>query len=176
MKPIRPYARKVMAAELVRPRGGQRGQALAELGIVITVLVLLTLGAIEYGYTFLALHVVTQATAAGARAASVLQVGNRGPCGGITSTGAIQDLVLSQTGSIAQVSRSDITVQQFDSCPGNSPCGPSCTGTPSPTVPCTSSPTTPIVCVTVKGTIPSIFGLRRSSGFTRVQSFRDEGR
>ena len=156
----------------------QKGQALTEFGIVVVLLVTITLGAVEFGYTFFALHMVTQATAAGARAASVLQVGSRGPCGGITDPSSIQDLVLSQIGSFATVSRSDITVQQFDSCPGNAPCGQSCNGTPATAIgSCVSPPpSTPVVCVTVKGAIPSIFGLRQSSGFTRVQSFRDGGR
>jgi Flp pilus assembly protein TadG len=156
----------------------QKGQALTELGIVVALLITITLGAVEFGYTFFAFHMVTQATAAGARAASVLQVGSRGPCGGITDPSSIQNLVLSQIGSVATVSSSNITVQQFDSCPGNAPCGPSCSGTPGTAVGSCASPppTTPVVCVTVKGTIPSIFGLRKSSGFTRVESFRDEGR
>src|SRR6266403_2557125 len=66
-------------------------------------LVTLTLGAIEFGYTFRALHTGTQATAAGARAASVLQGGNRDACGRITDTSAIDSLVRSQVGRVVTV-------------------------------------------------------------------------
>src|SRR2546422_8082587 len=65
-------------------RRNAKGQAFVELGIIVALLITITIGAVEFGYAFLALHTVTQATAAGARAASVLQVGNRDACGRIT--------------------------------------------------------------------------------------------
>ena len=158
-------------------RPGRKGQALVELGIVVTAVVLLTLGAVEFGYTFLALHLVTQATAAGARAASVLQVGHRDACGKIddTAKASVTSLVTSQAGNVA--SGMTVKVDQYDSCPGSSPCGPSCTSmVDGGSAGTCSTATLPVVCVTVNGTIPSIFGLRKSSAFTRAQGFRDEGR
>src|SRR5919198_736059 len=103
----------------------QKGQALTELGIVVVLLVTITLGAVEFGYTFFALHMITQATAAGARAASVLQVGTRGVCGQITDPTLINDigdLVRSQVASFATVT--SVQVKQVPD-PGTTfPCSP----------------------------------------------------
>jgi Flp pilus assembly protein TadG len=152
----------------LRNRRNGKGQALVEFGIVVTLLVVLTLGAIEFGYAFLALHFVTQATAAGARAASVLEVGSRGACGQLTGNyqAAIQTLVRSQVGSVATVS--SVVVEQV----------PQPTGSGTSTDPCGPTPNLmPKVSVTVQGSIPRIFGLLGSSPvqFTRTQTFRDEG-
>ena len=141
----------------------QKGQALTELGIVVALLITITIGAVEFGYTFFALHMVTQATAAGARAASVLQVGSRGVCGQITDPtlmSDITDLVRAQVGNFATVS--NVRVVQVP--------------TPGTTFPCPPATAMPKVNVIVDGTIPSIFGLRRSTGFERIETFRDEGR
>jgi Flp pilus assembly protein TadG len=148
------------------------GQALVELGIIVTLLIAITLGAVEFGYAFFALHTVTQATAAGARAASVLQVGNRDACGRITDTSAIDSLVRSQVGRVVTVApgASGVSVVQSNS-----------DGTPitgdGVTVPCSAS-NMPKVRVTVNATVPYIFGLLGSSAFnfTRTETFRDEGR
>src|SRR5437016_13586974 len=80
------------------------GQALAELGLVTVLCTLLLLGIVEFGYIFMALNTVTQATTAGARAASVVQMGSRGLCGKITDSSAIDGatgFVRSQIGAIA---------------------------------------------------------------------------
>ncbi len=111
------------------------------------------------------LHTVTQATAAGARAASVLQVGNRDACGRITNTSPIQALVLAQVGNVATVS--GVRVQQVPAITGDGV-----------TQPCSTAPNgMPKVRVTVQGTIPRIFGLLGSSplNFTCTETFRDEG-
>jgi len=144
-------------------KGDRKGQALAELGIIVTVLITITLGAVEFGYTFFALHMVTQATAAGARAASVLQVGSRGVCGQITDPtliSDINDLVRTQVGSVATVT--NVQVVQVPN--------------PGTTFPCSPATAMPKVKLIVDGTIPSIFGLRKSTGFERIETFRDEGR
>ena len=144
-------------------KGDRKGQALAELGIIVTVLITITLGAVEFGYTFFALHMVTQATAAGARAASVLQVGSRGVCGQITDPtliSDINDLVRPQVESVAIVT--NVQVVQVPN-----------RGT---TFSCSPATAMPKVKLIVDGTIPSIFGLRKSTGFERIQTFRDEGR
>ena len=149
----------------MRNRRKAKGQALVELGIIVALLITITLGAVEFGYAFLALHTVTQATAAGARAASVLQVGNRDACGRITNTSSIQALVLAQVGNVATVS--SVQVQQVPAITGDGVL-----------LPCSTAPNgLPKVQVTVQGTIPRVFGLLGSSprNFTRTETFRDEG-
>src|SRR5207253_3528421 len=87
-------------------RTKQLGQALTEMGLVVALCVLLTLGIVEFGYTFMALNLITQATSAGARAASVHQMGSRGLCGSITDDSAITSstgIVQSQIASMATV-------------------------------------------------------------------------
>jgi len=92
-------------------RTNQRGQTLVEMGLTVSLCVLLTLGIVEFGYIFMALNLITQATSAGARAASVHQMGSRSLCGKITDKSAIvgagtgtPGLVRSQISSIATVS------------------------------------------------------------------------
>ena len=146
----------------------QRGQTIAEMGLIVVLSILIVLGIIEFGYAFMALNVVTQATSAGARAASALQVGSRGTCGLITDASAVDGqngLVRSQIGKIATVA--DVTVTQLP------------TPKTSPTICDTfSGSTIPTVTVTVTGSLPHLFGLLGSSAFnfTRVEVFRDEGR
>src|SRR5438094_8202112 len=85
-------------------RTNQRGQTLVEMGLTVSLCVLLTLGIVEFGYIFMALNLITQATSAGARAASVHQMGSRSLCGRITDDSAITGatgIVRSQIGSIA---------------------------------------------------------------------------
>src|SRR2546422_2291479 len=86
----------------MRNRRNRKGQAFVELGIIVAVLITITIGAIDFGYTFLALHMTTQATAAGARAASVLGANYRNACGGFVYTtpnriDAITQLVTSRS-------------------------------------------------------------------------------
>ena len=153
----------------------KKGQALAELGIIVTLLITITLGVVEFGYGFFALHVVTQATAAGARAASVLAIGNRDACGRIVDTTAIATLVRTQVGSVVTLDSTSPQVQQCDSSSVGGGCQP-ITGDGA-SVPCSTS-SMPKVRVTVSGTVPRIFGLFGSSprAFSRTETFRDEGR
>src|SRR5216117_3391306 len=93
----------------------QRGQTLVEMGLTVSLCVLLTLGIVEFGYIFMALNLITQATSAGARAASVHQMGSRSLCGKITDDSAITGatgIVRSQIGSIATVPSGGVTVTQ----------------------------------------------------------------
>ena len=147
-------------------RTKQLGQALTEMGLVVALCVLLTLGIVEFGYTFMALNLITQATSAGARAASVHQMGSRGLCGKITDDSAIRSptgIVRSQIGSMAN--GVVVTVTQNP--------------TPNTTTPCQafSGTNIPLVIVTTTGTIPDVFGLFGSTiSFTRTATFRDEAR
>ena len=147
-------------------RTNQRGQALIEMGLSVVLCVLLTLGIVEFGYIFMALNLIAQATSAGARAASVHQMGSRSLCGRITDDSAITGatgIVRSQIGSIANGVL--VTVTQ--------------TPTPNIATPCQifSGANIPLVIVTTTGTIPDIFGLFGSTiSFTRTVTFRDEAR
>src|SRR2546430_2941860 len=147
-------------------RTKQLGQALTEMGLVVALCVLLTLGIVEFGYVFMALNLITQATSAGARAASVHQMGSRGLCGAITNDSAITSqtgIVQSQIGSVAYVSL--VTVNQNPR--------------PNAAPPCQTFGGTdiPLVIVTTTGTIPDVLGLFGSTiSFTRTATFRDEAR
>jgi len=124
------------------------GQSLVELAIIIVLLVTITIGAVEFGYDFFLLHMITQATSASARAASVLGVANRSICGCILDSTSVDTFARSQI--------------------------PSCANT----LPCPTLASIPKVSVTVSGSFPSIFGLLGSTtiNFTRTGTFRDEGR
>ena len=139
------------------------GQSLVELVIIIVLLVTITIGAVEFGYDFFLLHMITQATSASARAASVLGVANRSICGCILDSTSVDTFARSQIGNFATVT--SVTVQQID---------PSCANT----LPCPTLASIPKVSVTVSGSFPSIFGLLGSTtiNFTRTGTFRDEGR
>src|SRR5438046_3974078 len=97
-------------------RTKQLGQALTEMGLVVALCVLLTLGIVEFGYTFMALNLIKQATSRGARAASVHQMGSRGLCGKITNDTAITavptGIVAAQIGNIATILSGGVTVTQ----------------------------------------------------------------
>ena len=60
-----------------RTRPGERGQALAETGIVITVVMLMALGMIEFGRAWMIASIVTSAARDGARAAATLPLADR---------------------------------------------------------------------------------------------------
>ncbi len=150
-------------------RTKQLGQALTEMGLVVALCVLLTLGIVEFGYTFMALNLITQATSAGARAASVHQMGSRGLCGKITNDTAITavptGIVAAQIGNIATIPPGGVTVTQNPA--------------PNTVAPCHMFGGTdiPLVIVTTTGTIPDVFGLFGSTiSFTRTATFRDEAR
>ena len=146
-------------------RKNQSGQSLVELGIVVALFITLTLGAVEFGYAFMALHIITHASSVGARYASALDVvGSRGTCGVITAAGQsqVQGRVTSQIGGVVNVT--NVAVTQ--------------TPTPASATPCPTLTEIPTVTVTVTGSIPYLFGLLGSGAlsFTRAQTFRDEGR
>jgi hypothetical protein len=64
-------------------RRAEAGQALAEMGIVVTVLVFLALGIIEFGRAWMIANVVITAARDGARAASTLPLADRFQSGGL---------------------------------------------------------------------------------------------
>jgi len=162
--------RNLHAKPYGRGKPNDKGQALAELGMVVVLSTLILLGIVEFGYVLMALNTVTQATTAGARAASVVQMGSRSLCGRITDSSSIDGLtglVRSQIGAIASIPPPPDGVVVIQN------------PTPNTATPCQafSGSSIPLVTVTVTGTIPDVFGLFGSViSFTRSATFRDEAR
>jgi Flp pilus assembly protein TadG len=150
-------------------RRRRKGQALVEAGLFISLFVFMVLGIIEFGYAFMALNIITQATNAGARVGATLQVGTRGTCGAITDSSPVTGAagtVRNQIGGAVTVN--SVTLTQIPN--PNTLCSGAC---------CTfSGSNIPTVVVTVTGNIPYLFGLLGSGAhaFTRSVTFRDEGR
>ena len=70
-----------------------RGQALAELGIVIVLFVFLGLGIIEFGRAWMIINMATHAARDGARAAAALPSSSRNPAGFVSNWGPIETAV-----------------------------------------------------------------------------------
>jgi len=152
-----------------------RGQALIETALTVTILVLLSLGILQFGYAFVELGMVTNAARDGARFGAARP--NRTACGCLQTadttqnTGNIATLVrneLSNVMSAADANALTISVAQNPSpcASGNCPCTTCSTPTPS---------TLRTVDVTVTGTMPYMFRLV-GTGFTvnKLVRFRDE--
>ena len=73
-----------------------RGQALAELGIVIVLFVFIGLGIIEFGRAWMIINIATHAARDGARAAAALPSSSRDAAGFVTSWGTIETAVENQ--------------------------------------------------------------------------------
>ena len=73
-----------------------RGQALAELGIVIVLFVFLGLGIIEFGRAWMIVNIATHAARDGARAAAAQPTGSRDASGFVTNWGPIETAVENQ--------------------------------------------------------------------------------
>lgn len=141
-----------------RRASNERGQAVAETGIVITVLVLLTIGVVEFGRAFNIVNVLTHALRDAARQAAVVGASNRSSSGTInsTSTQAVAARVKTIMASVvdsATANSISVTVSQQVENGINT------------------------VKVTASGTIPYTFGIVGPS-FTvnRSISFVDEGK
>ena len=70
-----------------------RGQALAELGIVIVLFVFLGLGIIEFGRAWMIINMVTHAARDGARAAAALPPSSRDATGHVSDWSAIETAI-----------------------------------------------------------------------------------
>ena len=73
-----------------------RGQALAELGIVIVLFVFIGLGIIEFGRAWMIINMVTHSVRDGARAAAALPPSSRSTAGFVTAWGPIETAVESE--------------------------------------------------------------------------------
>lgn len=143
------------ANEITSSRWGrrQRGQALAELGIVITMLVFLVMGIIEFGRVMMIANMITQAARDGARAAVVIPKDDRATGCSINDVSAVQTRVLDQIAQVVPSTGFNVSVSQ--TCSGD----------------------IPLVQVQVTGTVSYIFTGWLASGFdvSRTAAFRDEG-
>lgn len=136
----------------------QRGQALAETGIVIVLLLLLVMGVVEFGRGFMVSNMIVHAARDGARTAAVATPADRDENGFISSgkkstiVTAVRNAVASVVGSSTASSLS-ITVNQGSGPP-------------------------PVVNVRVNGNIPFILHWAGFTNFSidRTVTFRDEGR
>jgi len=142
---------------MLRRRDRARGQALAELGIVIVLFVFLGLGIIEFGRAWMIINMVTHAARDGARAAAALPPSSRDASGHVTSWSAIEGAVESyiqdntgQTMTATGISTADV---------GG----------------------VPMIAVQVEGEVDWLFfhtplGFGPTFEVNRIVSFRDEGR
>ena len=150
-----------------------KGQALVETGLVITLLVVVSLGIVQFGYAFMQLNMITNAARDGARAGAALA--NRDTCGCLqagdstANTGSIPTLVRNEIGNVMDATNLQISVTQTPSpCDGGScPCAGACR-TPVAGV-------LPTVDVNVQGTVPYIFRFGGTGySLNRTVRFRDE--
>jgi len=133
----------------------ERGQALAETGIVITLFVTLVMGTIEFGRAWMIANMITHAARDGARIAAVVPATGRSSNGTISSTSAIQTQVLNEISNV--MPSSGFTVNVTQPSPGG----------------------IPMVQVQVTGSVPYLFnlpGVGTSFSVNRTVTFRDEGR
>jgi Flp pilus assembly protein TadG len=138
-----------------RKSARERGQALAETGIVIALFVSLVMGTVEFGRAWMIANMITHATRDGARMAAVVPETGRDSSGVIASTSAIQTQVLNEISNVIPSSGFTVKVTQ-------------------PTV-----GGIPMVQVQVTATVPYLFnlpGVGTSFGVSRTVTFRDEGR
>ena len=132
-------------------RRGERGQALAETGIVIVLFVTLVMCTLEFGRAWMIANMVTHAARDGARIAAVVPATGRSSSGVISSTSSIQSQVLTDIQNVVPTTGLTVNVTQ-----------PTLSGVP-------------MVQVQVTGSIPYLF-YGASMSVSRTVTFRDEGR
>jgi Flp pilus assembly protein TadG len=127
----------------MRHGASEQGQELVELGLVVTLFILLTGGVIQFGYAFLVANMITHAARDGARLAA--SWANRGACQQILGDQPIKDAVTSRIATVTPETFV-VTVSQQPAVTAASP-------------PCTVPGTTPTVTVNVNGCVPYLFNL-----------------
>lgn len=152
---------KTSLVEVRRSRGfkrlrDNRGQALAETGMVITFLMLLCLGIVEFGRAYMITNVTTHALRDAARLASVIPRNQRDSDGTITNQDAIKERVKTIMGDVVATSTLDTMTVLVEQPTENG---------------------VNLVTVSVDVNIPYMFNLVGTSfQMQRSVSFRDEGR
>jgi len=128
-----------------------RGQALAEMGFVIVLLVILAMGIMEFGRAWMVANMITHAARDGARAAATFA--NRNADCSIADTSGISDRVINQIASVMDTATiSSVDVSQ------------------------SVQAGIPVVEVQVTGSVPYMFNIVGSSfEVSRTVTFRDEG-
>lgn len=154
---------------LLSPLRNQRGQSLAELGMIIAMFALLSIGTLEIGRTWLVANMITQAAREGARVAALTGAVSRGSSStdlGLingTAKASIITLVKDEILGVldaASVEALAYAVVQDPAAGGMVPAG-----------------TIPMVTVTITGHVDYMFNLFGTSfEVDRSVSFRDEGR
>ncbi len=138
-----------------RGRRAESGQAHLETSLVVTVLVLLMLGVLEFGRAFVIVNVVQSAARVGARAVATAPSYERDLAGYVVDTARIEAQVRDELRSAideATVAGFEVLIRQTRAEP-------------------------PLAQVTVSGSIPYLFHwLGREFGVDRTVNFRDEGR
>lgn len=134
-----------------------RGQALAEMGIVIVLFVFLGLGIIEFGRAWMIINMVTHAARDGARAAAALPQSSRDGDGYVTEWGPIETSVVNQ---IEQNTGQTMTATGIANA---------------------DSGGVPMLALRVEGQVDWLFfhtplGFGPSFDVSRIVTFRDEGR
>ena len=136
--------------------GGEHGQALVEMGMVVTLLVTITIGIVEAGRAYMVVGMISNAARDAARTAAAAGPSNRDASGNINAATktAIQNNVISQVAAVDSATTiSSVVVTQAITA-----------GLPS-------------VQVAVNGTVPLMFRLLGTSiPVARVVTFRDEGK
>jgi Flp pilus assembly protein TadG len=144
--------------------GNQRGQALVETGLVVTMLVMLTICIIEFGRAFMVANMVGHAARDAARAAAVSVDRNASGFLNPTAKDAITTQAKAEIGVV--MAQSQIT---------GGLCGTGVCFDQQPPAPVGVA--IPTVKVTLTGSIPLIFNLIGTSiPISRTATFRDEGR
>jgi len=140
----------------MKKRRPDRGQALAEMGIIVLLFVTLVMGMLEFGRAWMVANMITHATRDGARMAAVIPPypsSQRNSSGTFTDTSAIQNQVLSEIQNVIPTTGFSVNVTQ-----------PTSNGVP-------------MVQVQVNATVPYLFNLVGTSfSVARTVTFRDEGR
>ena len=88
----------------------ERGAAAVEFALVLPVLLLLVLGAIDWGWYFFLREVVTNAAREGARVGSVNQDGQAAAAAYLTRLGLTQGAAASNNGNVGGISTVRVTV------------------------------------------------------------------
>ena len=162
-------------------RRRRSGQALIETALVVVPLVLLGIGIVQFGYSFMQLNMIANAARDGARQAAAFP--QRDGCGCIRSsdktliTDPSTGTVLSQLRNVMDTTGFVVNVEQVTVPTATTLCAGGC--------PCTSVPCTPIlsnvptVRVTVTGTVTYLFNFSlwfagNSWQVNRQVAFRDE--
>src|SRR5262245_18608994 len=165
----------------------RRGQAMIELGIVVIVFAMLSMGAVQFRHAFMVLNMITHAARDGAHTAASWAERDAGSCGrrptAVTTAGAGNPVETAVRNEITSVYAGSLNVSV---CQGNDGTEACPTGVAVPDTPNCGSPSNPVVMVNVQGCVPyllNILGLGTACsggarGFTvnRTVWFRDEKR